>query len=236
MILLPGGFKEGCLPRVTKPGDLPMLHVMGTDGTPGPIVGNEPDVIDPRFVKSIIDQGQQGSCCGCMWIGLLMLVRAMMGLPHILLSQASVYGPGNGGRDGGMAIDTGFRMVQETGACPAAIIDPFDWRGFWTNSWPSDWLKIAANYMGLEGFDCLSYDHFRRCYKRGIPVGYGCKGHAVIRFRDELDINSWGKDWGDKGLGQWATEREIEQAISMYGAVGFRVINDPIGEHDLPRG
>jgi len=58
----------------------------------------------------------------------------------------------------------------------------------------------------------------------------------VIRFRDELDINSWGKDWGDKGLGQWATEREIEQAISMYGAVGFRVINDPIGEHDLPRG
>jgi hypothetical protein len=199
------------------------MPVMGTDGTPGPVDPNAPDVIDRAFVKTIINQGNQRSCCGCAGVGGVMLARAMQGLEHILLSQGSLYGRGNGGRDRGMAIDTCLSLLMADGACPADFIDPMDWRGFWTGSWPDNWRDVAAGFRVLEAYDCQTMDHVRACYKRGFPVIYGANGHAVVRIGDNLDVNSWGTDWGDGGFGQWVSESTLARSIQSYGAWGLRV-------------
>jgi hypothetical protein len=222
-------YARGCLPRVTIPGEHPRLKVMGTDGTPEPVDPREPDVIDPDlYVKAIINQGNQGSCCGCAGVDGMMASRAMQGLPHILLSQASLYGRGNGGRDQGMAIDTCLQLLMEDGggACPADLIDPMDWRGFWAGTWPENWRTVAAGFRVLEAYDCQTVEHVRACYKRGFPVIYGAEGHAVVRIGDDLDINSWGKSWGYNGLGRWVSESTIARQIGMYGAWGLRVAID----------
>ncbi len=234
---------QGCLPRVTQPGENPRLKVMGTDGTPGPVDPKAPDVIDRAYVKSIINQGQQGSCCGCAGVGAVMLIRAMQGLPHVLLSQASLYGRGNGGRDQGMAIDTCLALLMEEdssgnpvgGCCPADLIDPMDWQGFRRGTWPTDWRVTAVRFRIVEAYDCQTMDHIRACYKRGFPVVYGAEGHAVIRIGDDDDVNSWGKNWGSNGIGQWVSERTLERSIPMYGAWGLRVAIDPLSDSDLPR-
>lgn len=230
-----GMYVEGCLPRKDPPGTHACLKVMGTDGIPGPVPDGTPDVIVRSFIKAIINQAQQGSCCGSAYCAAGMVSRAMQGLPHILFAQSSIYGPGNGGRDQGMSIDTGFKVLFDQGALPADYIDQYDWKGYWNKTWPSDYKKVAANYRAIEGFDCRTYDDIVSCNKRGIPVVYGCKGHAVVRVWDGIDINSWGTGWGDRGIGQWATRREVEQSIDGYGAVGVRVMRDTTSDGPSPR-
>lgn len=228
----------GCLPRTTKVGD-GTFKVYGTDGTP-PILSREqrenlPDVINPSLVWHIIYQAQQNSCCGCMGVGLIMLLREILGLVRVILSQASLYGQGNGGRDQGMNIDTCLRLAMEVGACPVSLIDQYNWKGFHNRTWPAEWETVAKRYRILEAWDCTSIEHVISANKLGYPVGYGAKGHAVIRIGRNLDINSWGDDWGDHGLGQWVDERTLEREIQSYGAWALRLTSDPLDDGDLPQ-
>ena len=161
----------GCLPRVTKVGQCDhegrlLFPEYGTEDTP-PLLSNRelnslPDAIDVRLAWHRINQAQQSSCCGCMGVAAIMLLREIMGLDRVVLSQASLYGPGNGGRDQGMAIDTGLEIAMSLGACPVDVIDQYDWRGYYNRTWPPNYKLTAARYRILKAWDCLTYQHRMR--------------------------------------------------------------------------
>ena len=228
---------NGCLPRISKPGD-GTFPVYGSDGTP-PVIDRSlwdsiKDPIDESFIWHIINQGNQGSCCASAGAGVMMLVREMMGLERIVISQASLYGQGNGGRDSGMAIDTCLKILMEVGATPIGVIDQYDWQGFNAGTWPENWREIAKRLRVKEAWDCTTLDHVVSANKLGFPVLYGSKGHAVVRFKRRKDLNSWGETWKENGMGEWVSERTLASEIPMYGAWALRVAVDPIDDNDLP--
>ncbi len=226
-------WRAGCLPRTTKVGD-GTFKVFKPDDCPR-ASSVMISAISVSLIWHIINQSSQGSCCGCMGIGLMMLIREMMGLIRIVLSQASLYGQGNGGRDQGMAIDRCLRLATEIGACPIDVIDQYDWQGFHRRTWPPDWKIVAKQFRILEAEDCASLADMNAANELGYPVGYGSKGHAVIRIAPGLDINSWDYSWGNRGIGQWASDREIERDLPRYGAWVLRQMVDPLDDSDLPQ-
>ena len=233
-------WKAGCLPRTTKVGEInpkteePFFRIFKPEDTPR-APGTSGSAIDPDLVWHIIDQARQSSCCGCMGVQLLMVVRAIMGLDRVILSQAVPYSLGNGGRDAGMAIDTCLKHLLETGTCPIDVIDQYDWDGRNRGTWPTDWREVAASYRALEAEDCISVDDMDAANELGYPVGYGAKRHAVIHIGPGLDINSYNRSWGNNGIGRWTTRRERADGIRQYGAWVLRVATDPDNDGDLPQ-
>ena len=132
-----------------------------------------------------------------------------------------------------MAIDTCLKILLEIGTCPANVIDQYDWWGYRKGTWPSNWREEAKPYRALEAYDCPDLETMKAANELGYPVGYGAKGHAVVRFG--LDINSWGRGWGDDGIGIWATDAELRREIPRYGAWVLRVPTDPDDDGDLPQ-
>jgi len=245
-----------CLPRTcTAVGD-GAFKVFGSDGTP-PII---PESDWPQYAKTleghvwhVIDQGGQNSCCGAAGAGAVILGRELAGANRVVISQASLYGVGNGGRDNGMAIDVCLNVLTETGANPVGVIDQYDWQGYWrragrrirretrAGAWPDGWQESAKRYRCLEAWDCPDYKAAVSAVLSGFPVVYGTHGHAVVMIgwipeRGHIDLNSWGADWGNNGCGQWASRREVERQLPGYGAWALRVMTDPTDDGDVPMG
>lgn len=231
----------GCRPReISKPGDGTFKVYGETDGTPPLLTWDQINVsttdLSPFIDWHTIDQGPQGSCSGAADSHICMTIRELVGLQRVIFAQAGTYGPGNGGRDGGMAIDVGLQILTRQGAVPATLIDPLDWRGFWRETWPDDLPEVAKRYRVLEAWDCPSLQHMMSAVASGWPVKYGAMGHAVVRIARHKDKNSWGRDWGHygNGIGLWANDRELERGIREYGAWALRVMTDPTGDGDVP--
>lgn len=219
----------GCLPRVSKVGDntFKIFDPKTTRRAPRSIKS----AIDRSLIWHIIDQAQQGSCCGCATVGAIMIAREVAGLERVVLSQASVYGLGNGGRDQGMAIDKGLSVAMEHGACSVDTVGQYDWQQF-RRDYPNGHPE-GERFKIIEVEDVVSVDDMDAGVELGYPVVYGAKGHAVIYI--DPDVNSWGRDWGDNGFGQWTTRRERAIGIQQYGAWLIRVATDPDNDGDLPQ-
>ena len=238
----------GCLQRTTKVGD-GAFRVFGDPGTPGligrslwPALSQVP--LDP-FVWHVINQSNQGSCMPSAGAGAVMICRENAGLSRVVLSQASVYGQGNGGSDSGMGIDAGLKLIQEVGFCPVDLIDQYDWQGFRRGTWPAGWKDEAAKYRALEAWDCPTYDHAVSAVLRGFPVVLGVfweggGGHAIVMIGWNNDVgkpkilNSWGKSWGANGIG-YLTEPQCKKGIDYFGAWALRVPTDPTNDGDIPQ-
>lgn len=238
----------GCLGRITRPGESPYPNF--GEVKESPLLIPEADWGDfaiqttRPFVDSIIDQGPIGSCCGCATVQSLMVLRHRAGLPHILLSEASIYGPGSGGRDQGMTIEEGIRLLSGQGAVPADVIDPRDWRGYWNKSWPSGWRDIAKDYRATEWFELPTHNHMVSAVLSGWPVVFGVMwpgggGHAIVGYgydpiRDVWKIvNSWGSGWGDAGFGE-LDRRTVDNGSRTFGAWAPAAMIDPAGQGDVP--
>lgn len=230
-----------CFPRTcTALGD-GVFRVFGTDGTP-PLI---PESDWPRYAKTmeehvwhVIDQNGQSSCCGSAGCGAVMLAREIAGQERIVMSQASLYALGNGGRDQGMAIDVCLNILMETGANPIGLIDQYDWQGYHRGQWPDGWRESAKQYRGIEVWDCPDFAAAVSAVLSGFLVVYGTNGHAVVMIgwtpdRGHVDLSSWGVDWGNHGCGQWASRREVERQLPSYGAWALRVMTDPTGNADV---
>lgn len=223
---------DGCLERVSKVGD-GTFPVFSDDFLIDRKHWSKYKGLSLRpFVHHVIGQNDN-SCCGCGTVGAGMICRDLSGLDQVVLSQAVPYGKGNGGRDGGMAIDTGLAMLIKWGSCPIDIVHPDDWRG---HNWPKNWEEIAAKYRGIEAWDCPTFEHAVSAVLRGFPVVYGAEGHAVVLVDQELNVlNSWGRDWRDNGFGVWVEERSMRYGIErQYGAFALRTTVDPLKDGDVP--
>ena len=225
----------GCLPRVSKVGD-GLFPVM-----PESMVRPRSEWETARsnlgqHVWHIINQGRQNSCCGCAGVGIMMLDRARQGLDRVVLSQAVPYHFGNGGRDGGMFIDTCLQMLREYGTCPVSVVPEYDWR---KSNWREDWRAIGKAYTPAVWADVPTYEHAQSRLAEGHPVLYGAMGHAVVRIDNGLqtelcDLNSWDRSWGTDGIGRWASEREFARGIEGgYGAWTLLYATDPPLDGDL---
>jgi hypothetical protein len=234
-------FATGCLPRTSKVGEKSHFPVAGT-------VENCP--ILPRSAWSdcsirhkawtVIDQNPQSSCCPSATSGATMILREIAGEKRILLSQGSLYGQINGGRDAGANIEDALEAMMSVGICPASKIDPQDWQG---RDWPSDWKTTAKCFRILEAFDCPTFDAVASAVQLSMPVVFGVfwsgGGHAITAVGlKNIDgvwnlefLNSWGADWGDHGFG-FLTEKQCS-GIKSFGAFAIRSVTIP-NDEDLP--
>ena len=240
---------KGCLPRVCKVGDGTFPVFRAEWLIPPKDWPKYDDVTLVPHVYHIINQASQGSCCAAMGSGVTCLVREIAGLDRIVFAQAGLYafdGITSSGeliarrRDSGMALDTCLQLMEQVGCSPlewkgGRWIDQYDWQGYRRGNWPDNWRAIAARFRVVKGewWDCPTLEHLVSARSRGFPVGYGCKGHAVARIGKDKDLNSWDYDWGDNGIGQWASYSEIDREIGMYGAWAYRAAIDPTNDGDV---
>jgi hypothetical protein len=238
---------RGCLPRESTVGD-GTFPVFESKWLVPPNRWPQYDRITLRpHVHHVIDQSSQGSCNPCASGGAAMIVRAVMGLDRVVFAQAGLYafeGITSDGRlisrrsDSGMSLQTSLQLMQEVGCSPTVWegrpwIGQYDYKGYSRGQWPKNWREIASRFKMAEWYDLPDWDHFQSARCLGLPIVYGCKGHAVVRIEPGIDLNSWGTDWGDRGIGQWATDREIQKDLPRYGAWANLAMYDPPADGDV---
>lgn len=231
----------GCNPRSTKVGAHLYLPVAGTVEA-CPILPRSkwrPGTIR-NHVWHVINQSNQNSCASAATAGAAMIIRRIIGLPDVVLSQAPLYKAVNNGRDGGSSIDDNLIALMEQGTTPAAVVAPLDWNG---PGWPADWQPQAKRYRLAEAYDCPTFDAAASALQNGWPVVFGVfwgsGGHAITAVGLQHDgrtwsleiLNSWGKSWGDNGLGL-LTEQNC-RGLETFGAFALRSMILPSGE-ELP--
>ena len=210
----------GCLQRRSFPGDWPMAADRIELVPEGQWDALASQITLRPYVKTVLDQGQVGSCAAESSTQALMIAREMAGLPHVPLNPYSVYHTTSGDTDHGSNIDDNLEHLMIYGACPESV---------WPRSkgWraePSAEAKAAAlEFRIAEFFDISTIEEFVSALLRGFPVVWGANGHAICAVQHEgtypLIVNSWGQ-WEDGGFGKWATYKQVNFA---YGAWAMRV-------------
>ena len=235
-------FATGCLPRTSKVGEKAHFPVMGTvEDCPIIPRASWQECSIRHKVWTVVDQNPQNSCCPSATTGATMILREIAGEARIILSQGSLYGQINGGRDAGAGIEAALEAMMKVGICPVSMIDGHDWQG---RDWPSDWKTAAKKTRILEAFDCPNFDAVASAVQHRIPVVFGVYwgsgGHAIcavglkqISGVWNLEfLNSWGASWGDNGLG-YLTESQCS-GIKSFGAFAIRSVTVPSTENLPP--
>jgi hypothetical protein len=226
---LPKGKLTGCMPRTTKVG-AGKFPVMAADFLL-PRKQWKPTSIR-EIVPQIKDQDGTNECCPHAGTGAMQDVRALLGLPYVELSPASVYRFGNGGRDAGMTIEDCLTILSERGALPTSKYPALNWRA----QYPADGAAVAKGFRAVEWEDTINTDYIGSAVQRGWPVVIGVwwsggGGHAVVVTgwrpeSPEWEIqNSWG-NWGDSGFGH-LPEGQVSRGIASFGAWALRLPSRP---------
>jgi len=230
---------RGCLPRLSYPGEF--LPVLGDIETAPLIPRREIGKIDlTAHDPPPVDQAAQSSCTAASLATAIRHARLVAGGRLVDLAWSTLYGPANGGRDAGSAIDTAVNHLMRVGICPAVLggaeyIDPFDWRGYYNGSWPDDWQTQARQYRLLEAWDCPSWDHMLSAMAHGYTGVCGVfwpggGGHAITPVgydptnRRVRLLNTWSAAWGNKGYG-WLDESVLLRGIPTFGGFVLRSVS-----------
>jgi hypothetical protein len=222
--VIPSGYRTGCLPRTTKPGEFCPLFGSRIRVIPRSDWATYTGKISLRhFVREILNQGRVGSCASESSTQSLMIIRAFAGLPHVSLNPYFVYNTVCGGRDQGSTIDSNLKFLREVGVPPISIW-PRD-KG-WQTRPSEEAIEAAKDFRILEFYDISTIEEMVTALFLGFPVVYGANGHAVVKVehlndREGLDVNSWGTDWGDGGFGVWVPYSTIGSSL-RYGAFAVR--------------
>lgn len=231
-------FSTGCLPRVSKAGQ--SRFPMAGEVDECPIISRDQwqECSIRHKIWTVIDQNPQNSCCPSATAGAAMILREINGLGRVLLSQGSLYGRINGGRDEGANIEDALSAMMDEGIAPASIVDPYEWH---PRKWPSVWEDHAKKFRILEAFECPTFDAVASAVQRSMPVVFGVYwgsgGHAItaVGLKNTSPnvwslefLNSWGADWGDNGIGL-LPESQCG-GIKSFGAFAIRSVTVPSDE------
>jgi len=212
----------GCLPRKSRPGEWCPMAADRIKIVPEAEWDALAAQITLRpFVKTVLDQGQVGSCAAESSVQALMIARAMAGLPHVVLNPYYCYHTTSGGYDEGSSIDDNLEFLMRYGCAPESV---------WPRSkgWraePSAEADEAAREFRIdEFFDISSVPEMVSCNLDAFPVVFGAQGHAICAVAHKgsypLIVNSWTPGWEDGGFGKWCDYNAINWS---YGAWGLRV-------------
>ena len=224
------GYKPGCLPRKSKPGEwCPMAaeRIKIIPSVDWDEAAKELGDSVRQHVPVVLDQNGYRSCACESATGAVMLARAIAGLPFVLLNPLFVYHTTSGGRDNGSSIDENLAFIREHGIAPESV-----WprsKGFQAK--PSTLAIEAAKEFRIEEFfDIANVNEMVSSELTGYAVVYGADGHSVLKIqhlsaKEGLDLNSWkNSNWGDGGFGVWATYNSVDFS---YGAWAVRVASSP---------
>lgn len=179
------------------------------------------------WLNWIFDQNGFGSCVGDGWTGLLMRIRALMGLPPVKLSPGWTYSLINGNRDNGAVISDGGPALQTNGSCEYSIVGD---KPIYQRQMPASAKANAMNYRLGAMYHCETWQGTLSAVASGryLPVygymvgnsfmkpdQYGVAGHdrgpgnhcnhgdGIQLLPDGRlvldDVNSWGSSFMSAG-------------------------------------
>lgn len=219
----PNGYKPGCLPRKSRPGQwCPMASeriklVPSADWDAA--AANIGDSVR-QHVPTVLDQNGYSSCGTEATAGATMLARSIQGLPYILLNPLFIYHTTSDGRDQGSSIDENLVFARDNGIAPEAI-----WprsKG-WQAKPSAEAVEAAKQFRIEEFYDISNVNELVSALLTGYAVVFGSDGHAILAVQHmgkyPLILNSW-DDWADGGFGQWCTYNAVNW---NYGAWAIRL-------------
>jgi len=221
------GYRLGCLPRRTKPGETCPLFSSRVQVIPeGEWEQRSKDITLQPFSRTPFNQRNVGSCAAESKDKAVDTGMAVAGLPEVRFNPYGTYHFVNGGQDRGSTLDDNLNFGREYGCFPEAV-----WprsKG-WQQKPDEAAMAEAAKYKIVEYYDITTKAEFVSALLLGIPVTFGAKGHAVtavahLHARNApLIINSWGETWEDGGFGVWATYNELASML-RYGCYAVRTV------------
>jgi len=219
---IPSRKKTGCLPRKSRPGEwCPMASERIEPLPMGEIERLAETNTCTPFVKTILDQDGVGSCAAEAATQVVMVARAIAGLPHILLNPWFVYHHTSGGVDRGSSIDENLRFIQEHGIAP---MDVWGRDQGWRRKPSKEAYDAAKEFAELEWMDIASVAELATAPIRAFPSIYGSRGHAVTSTeylaKGPTGPNSWGNDWGNDGIGTWVSWRQVNWGYGAWCITG----------------
>ena len=231
------GYRLGCLPRTTRPGEMCPLFSSRVKPIPRGEWEERSSKIDLQpFVKNVYNQRNVGSCASESKDVAVAIKRAFADVPNVLFNPYGTYHFVNGGRDRGSTLDANLNFGRQYGCFPESV-----WPR--SNGWrtrPDDRaMEAARQYRILEYYDILTVDEFVTALLLAIPVTFGAKGHAVTAIRHlhrqnaPLIVNSWGESWQNGGFGIWATYAELSNML-RYGCYAVRTVTQDAGLFQEP--
>lgn len=227
-------YMTGCLPRVSKLGELEItpgkfLPVCGgkahSDGAP-PLIPREklattPDVRPYKWHD--YNQGNNPSCALGSAANGLSLFAKIMGRFLAVLDFQKAWKELTGGR-GGAAVDEVLQYLMTTGM---PIVGSTD-RVIVTEAW--DCATVQGVYSGISAGCMCEYGHY-------VPGPHAeCGARVIVRNGViTLDtLNDWGDDWGENGWHE-VDEANLQEGIPKFGAFLIReCILRPADVNGLP--
>jgi hypothetical protein len=187
-------------------------------------------------VRTILNQGREGSCVGNACVGAAMVCGALQyGSDWRELSAMSLYERIGRTASSGAMIPDGIAELTDRGALP---LDSPANRDEFATVYPAngfnprrlrklDWEPTAKLFRATDILRINTADGFFSALCHGWPTVYGRQQHCIYSVLPKKSrgkwyfgyANSWGSQWGDelndtvgKGLG-WDSERTISNSV-----------------------
>ena len=224
-LVYPNGYKPGCLPRRSKPGEVcPMAADRIKIVPSSEWAARAAELNDSlrKKVPAIYNQASVGSCAAESSTANLQVTRSVQGLPFVLFNPYSLYHFSSHGRDQGSSIDENLQLLRDQGVCSEAM-----WprsKG-WRAAPSAEAMEDAKNYRIEEFYEISDVNQFVSALLTGFAVTFGSQSHAVlaVQYRPGYPLiqNSW-NGWGEdnSGFGRWCSWNAIEWS---YGCWACRV-------------
>ena len=206
-----------------------------------------------EFIFYIMNQGREGSCVYNALASAIELIWFMMFGFNVKLSPISGYALNGRSPSSGSTVPGSLRWGQDVGLLPldnqfnrglleAVGLNPnmvLPATGFydakrWLRSNDGDWQKVAKFFTIDEVWKLQSWEAFYTCLFYDFPV-VGARDYHCINYVDVVKSdrvlyaqyrNSWGRGWGDAGMGYDSERKALRDRIA-FGAYAVRSVNVP---------
>ena len=199
------------------------------------------------FVRSVFDQGREGSCVGNAATKLFeTMLEEHLGVGQgIDLSAISLYKQIGRSASSGASVSDAFVRLQDTGVLP--LDTPKNRARFgehvmpatgFSTRFPDGWKETAKKFRIAGGKAIRSLAGLKTALAKGRGVVVGREGHSIfyvgIRWKGGRYVvpylNSWRETWGQamgrmKGGFGWDSESQIKKSASWCFCIDSSFLN-----------